>query len=165
MRLLNLWSMRPGTPPELGFDVPKEEKDKPLPEIQEADEIPDYDRHIATKVSIPKDGHNFATGRVVKRSRDENGELIGKSHSNPLLDTAMYEVEFEDGAVERCHANIIAENICAQIDSEGYTKALLEEIIDHKAHETAITVSQGTTLSGKPKTTTRGWTLLLRWKD
>ena len=35
-------------PSELGFDVPKEEKDKPLPEIQEADEIPDYDRYIAT---------------------------------------------------------------------------------------------------------------------
>ena len=65
-------------PSELGFDVPKEEKDKPLPEIQEADEIPDYDRHIATKVSIPKDGHTFATGRVVKRSRDENGELYWK---------------------------------------------------------------------------------------
>ena len=62
-------------PSELGFDVPKEEKDKPLPETQEADEIPDYDRHIATKVSIPKDGHTFATGRVVKRSRDENGVL------------------------------------------------------------------------------------------
>ena len=98
-------------PSELGFEVPKEERDKPLPEPQEADEIPDCDRHIATKVSIPKDGHTFATERVVKRSRDENGELVGKSHSNPLLDTAMYEVEFEDGAVERYHANIIAEHI------------------------------------------------------
>ena len=43
----------------------------------------------------------------------------------------------------------------AQIDGEGYTKALLEEIIDHKADSTAIPVSQGTTSSGKPKTTTR----------
>ena len=36
---------------------------------------------------------------------------------------------------------------------------------DHKADETAIPVSQGTTSSGKPRTTTRGWSLLVRWKD
>ena len=74
-------------PSELGFDVPKEEKDKPLQEIKEAYDVPDCDRYIATTASIPKDGHTFTTGRVVKRSSDENGELIGKSHSNPLLDT------------------------------------------------------------------------------
>ena len=38
-------------PSELGFDVPKEEKDEPLPEIKEADDVPDYDRYIATKVT------------------------------------------------------------------------------------------------------------------
>ena len=54
------------------------------------------------------------------------------------FDTAMYEVEFEDGAVERHQANIIAEHICAQIDGEGYTKALLEEIIDHKADHSCV---------------------------
>ena len=52
------------------------------------------------------------------------------------LDTAQYEVEFEDGAVERYHANIIAEHIYSQMDDEGNGVALLDDIIDHKREET-----------------------------
>ena len=61
-------------------------------------------------------------GRVVRRARDSAGELIGKTNPNPLLDTSEYEVQFEDGAVERYHANIIAEHIYSRVDSEGNTQ-------------------------------------------
>ena len=68
---------------------------------------------------LPRDGHMFATGRVVRRVRNPDGELVGKTHSNPILDSSQYEVQFEDGSVDRYHANIIAEHIYSQIDEDG----------------------------------------------
>ena len=90
---------------EAAAHVPYEELDldedaddsgkKPLPELKEVDDLDmDLDRYIAAKVQLPRDGVTFATAKVVKRSRDEEGELIGKSSKNPLLDTAVYEVQF-----------------------------------------------------------------------
>ena len=81
---------------------------------------------------FPRDGHSFATGIVKKRARDDNGELIGKANPNPRLDTSELEVEFEDGSVDRYHANIIAENLFSQVDSEGRRFRVLEEIVDHR---------------------------------
>ena len=153
-------------PSDLGYAL--EEEKPPLPEIKEADDL-DLNNYISAKVMLPKDGHSFASGRVVRRLRDENGELIGKSNNNPLLDTAQYEVEFEDGAVERYHANIIAEHIYSQMDDEGNGVALLDEIIDHKREATAISKEDGyvTGRNGvkKPKQTTVGWKLLVKLKD
>ena len=111
-----------------------EESPCPLPELAEADaEDFDFNSYIAAKVKLPVGGHTFANGQVVGRARDECGELIGKSHSNPMLDTSVYEVRFEDGAVERCSANIIAEGIYSQVDKEGTTLTYLEEIVGHKS--------------------------------
>ena len=72
--------------------------------------------------------------------------LIGKTNPNPLLDTSEYEVQFEDGSVERYHANVIAENIYARVDSEGNTQYMLDEIIDHKSDDTALKQSEGSVL-------------------
>ena len=95
------------------------EGDKPtLPDLAEADDV-DLNNYIVAKVMLPKDGHTFASGKVVQRARNPDGELVGKSSGNPLLDTSVYEVEFEDGSVERYHANIIAEHIYSQVDQDG----------------------------------------------
>ena len=108
-------------------------------------------------------------GRVIKRSRGLDGEPIGRAHANPLFDTREYEVEFTDGTHERYQANVIAENMYAQVDSEGNEYLLLSEITDHKSDGSAIKIADGTILSAngqeKPKVTTRGWHLLVQWKD
>ena len=94
----------------MGFLLPPDEKEE-LPEIAEVDGFEqdglNYNGYIVSKVMLPRDGHTFAAGVVKKRSRDQEGELIGRTNSNPLLDSSMYEVQFEDGSVERYHANII----------------------------------------------------------
>jgi hypothetical protein len=56
---------------------------------------------------------------VNKRVRDEEGDLVGNSNDNPLLDSRKYEVEYADGHVEELTANIIAENLIAQVNEEG----------------------------------------------
>jgi Reverse transcriptase (RNA-dependent DNA polymerase) len=115
-------------------------------------------------------GHNDERrGRVVKRSRGPDGEPIGRAHANPLFDTREYEVEFSDGSREKYQANIIAENMFAQVDSEGRQYLLLQEITDHRCDNSAIHISDGmvSCYGGvkKPKVTTRGWFLLVQWRD
>ena len=85
------------------------------PELADACDF-DLNKCISAKVMLPKDGFTFSSGKVVRRARDNNGELTGKTSHNPLLDSSVYEVEFEDGAVERHHANTIAEHIYSQMD-------------------------------------------------
>ena len=138
------------------------EEDKVEPEIGEADQVQheDFDRYITARVNLPQ-GDSKAYGMVMGRQRDFNGNLIGISHQNPLLDTAIYEVQFDSGDVEEYNANIIAESIYAQVDDDGYTTYLLNEIIDHRKSGVALEdddeaiLQQGT----KKYRTTRGWEL------
>ena len=52
------------------------------------------------------------------------------AHFNPILDTMTYAVEFPDGQTTEYFANIIAENMYAQCDTEGNQYLLLKEIVD-----------------------------------
>jgi hypothetical protein len=116
----------------------EEDAKAPLPDIAEADDV-DYDGLIAAKVKLPRDGHTFVVGKVVRRARDENGELIGKVSNNPFLNTAVYEIQFDDdGPVERYHANAIAEHIFSQVDVDGYGVSMLDEIIAHRMGRDAL---------------------------
>jgi hypothetical protein len=110
--------------------------------IAEADKVQHeaFDKYISARVGVPQ-GDNMMYGTVKNRKRDSEGELIEKTHKNPLLDTSVYEVEFDNGDSEAYHANIIAESIYSQVDNDGYTTYLLKEIIDHKKDETVVSVS------------------------
>jgi hypothetical protein len=106
---------------------------------------------------------------VIKRTRGLVSEPIGRAHANPLFDTCKYKIEFTDGTHERYQANIIAENMYAQVHSEGNQYLLLHEITDHQSDNSAIPISEGTVRSAnqsqKPKKTTRGWFLLVQWRE
>ena len=108
-------------------------------------------------------------GRVVKRLRDKDGLPIGTANDNPILDTRMYEVEFQDGYRASLAANAIAENLFAQIDNEGNRHVLFQEIIDNRTNgkqvlqqDAFITTKMGTK---RRRETTVGWELCMRWKD
>ena len=77
---------------------------------------------------------------MVSRKRDHDGNPVGNSHDNSMLDTRVYEVEFFDENVGEFTANMIAENIYASMDAEGYEHVLFEEIIDYKKDQPAVTV-------------------------
>ena len=57
---------------------------------------------------------------MTKRLRDNQGNPIGTSNVNPMLDTRMHEVEFLDGHKQALSANAIAENMFASVDKEGH---------------------------------------------
>jgi len=157
-------------PSELGYIGDPADDKQPLPELAEADDLEmGYDAYVTAKVMLPAEGHTFKAGTVKRRARDEGGVLIGRSNPNPLLDTSVYEVEFEDGSADCYHANIIAENIYARLDADGHSEFLLDEIIDHKKDETALSDGNAFVYDKRhnkvPKKTTQGWKLLVQFKD
>ena len=56
-----------------------------------------FDEYLMAEVLLPNMG-TIAKAKVTGRKRDVDGNPIGKRHSNPMLDTREYEVEFPDGA-------------------------------------------------------------------
>ena len=54
-------------------------------------EVGNYYR--GAKILLPR-GNQMIRGHVLVRSQDANGIVMGRSHTNPILDTRMYQVEF-----------------------------------------------------------------------
>jgi len=119
------WEKSPTYDPDEDDGEPQDpdETKKPMPDLEEADEIQHeaYDRYITARVCVPKGG-DMSYGTVMNRKRRSDGDLMGRSNANPILDTSIYEVEFDDGSTEAYSANIIAEHIYSQVDGEGYTQ-------------------------------------------
>ena len=142
-------------------------------EVKEADDAftPDvYDTYLNMELAIPQgDSLEPRLARVTKRLKDANGLPIGLANENPILDTRMYEIEYLDGERTSLAANNIAENLFAQIDDEGNRQVLMDEIIGHRSNEHAVKQQDAfiTTNTGtkRCKETTKGWELLVRWKD
>ena len=105
-----------------------------------------------------------AKAKVTGRKRDADGNPIGKRHCNPMLDTREYEVEFPDGATDVFTANIIAENLYAQVDDEGNSYSILSEIVDHKRDGSAVSKDDAfvamKTEAPRRRQTTKGWKLV-----
>jgi hypothetical protein len=115
------------------------------------------------------DSDNPQFARVTKRLRDKNGLPIGTADSNPILDTRLYEVTFHDGHTVEMAANVINENMIAQVDDEGNRHVLFQEIADHRKLQNAVPTEDAfiTMPNGvqRRRTTTTGWELLVIWKD
>jgi len=123
-----------------------------------------FDEYLTSQVLLPV-GDDMVRGQVIRRRRDHNGRPIGIHHTNPMMDTREYEVEFPDGSTASYLANVIAENLYAQVDEEGRMYTLIDEIIDHECDEAAISAEDLATLPHHKHQTTKGWKLLVQWKD
>lgn len=138
-----------------------------IPDIDDEldDSISTYDQYIGADVLIHDSKDLSRMARVIKKIEDRNPE----NNQNPLLDHSIYEIEYYDGNTERVTANSIAESMLSQVDSEGRHYQIMNEIVDHRKLPSAIDISDGYihSRSGNrtPKKTTRGWELLVEWKD
>jgi hypothetical protein len=126
------------------------------------------DKYISASVLLPR-GDDVVRAKVVGRKHGRDGNPLGMRHSNPILDTREYQLEFPDGSTATYAANVIAENLYSQVDDEGRHFAILQEITDHKKHGSALSKDDGFIENRhgqrRPKLTTRGWKLLVSWKD
>jgi len=80
----------------------------------------------------------------------------------------LYDVMFPDGAVQQYAANLIAENIYSQVDTDGHHYQLLDCIMDYRTDGRALKGEDGWTISKNGKKTgrmtTQGRYFLIRWK-
>ena len=102
-------------------------------------------------------------------SKGNDGNPVVTRHNNPMLDTSEYTVEMSDGSSQELTANIIAESMFTQVDSEGHHYQLLQEITDHRKDRSEIPISDGMIRSHNinmvPKKKTHGWDLLVEWNN
>ena len=119
------------------------------------------------ELGIRRDNEGLHHVRVKKRAVDKDGKPIGRPSNNPLLDSRQYKIEYLDGTTEVLVANIIAENLLAQVDDQGQRHLMIEEIEDHRKNSDAVPKKMGTILtpSGlQRKKTTKKWEFYVRWK-
>ena len=142
---------------------------KDVEDLRSNDEIGETDTYLNMELGLHRNEEMMQKARVKRRAVDQEGKPIGIANSNPLLDSRQYEVEYLDGGTEILTANIIAENILAQVDEYGQRSMLMDEIEDHKTTDEAVLEKDSTyrTKSGmeRKKRTTKGWLFYVRWKD
>jgi hypothetical protein len=87
-------------------------------------------------------GQDLKAAKVLRRAKDhqDGSNIVGTYDDNPILNTMVYDVEFPDGAaVKEYSANVIAENMYAQVDSEGFQYNFLDLILDVATDDSAVT--------------------------
>jgi len=142
------------------------------PTIPEADKIPQptpdsFDSYVNMELSLPRGQDNtMEFAHVLKRKKDNDGNPIGIANDNFILDSRVYIVEWSDGRTEELMANIIAENLFAQVDDEGHRFVLLDDIIDHRSTEDYISGDDGfihlENGMKRRRHTTQGWELCIQ---
>ena len=173
-------SMSFPTKPKAPDFIPYHDEDEPDPlQIPEHNDpvddngVPLYEQPITdhwvnNEVCLPQ-GEKHSMAKVKSRSKDADGNIIGQYNDNPFLNTMVYDVEFPDGTIKEYAANIIAENMFAQVDPQGRSHAILDCILDFKKDKTALHKDDMyiTTKSGqrRMRQSTLGWKFLTLWKD
>ena len=141
-----------------------------VPEADDDFDPDSLDGYINMELTIDRPGSVHSDlARVTKRMKDHAGNPIGRSHSNPILDTRMYEVEYSDGHIAAMSANAIAENLLSQVDPDGHRLLTFHSIIDHRTDGSEVTAANefATTRTGtkRRRHTTAGWHIHIRWHD
>ena len=85
---------------------------------------------ITAEVVLP-DGESENLARVIRRLFDKDGNVIGNYNKHPILNTGIYDVEFQDGVIKPYSANIIAHNILYQVENDGRHSQMLDSISDY----------------------------------
>ena len=70
-----------------------------------------------------------------------HGNVLGRAHANPILDTRMCQVAFAGGYVTELTANITVESMYVQCDADRNENLLLDFLIDYEKDDKAISIS------------------------
>ena len=108
------------------------------------------------------------TAKVIFRTIDSNGNIIGNFDENPVINQLVYDVEFTDGPVKHHAEYVIAENVFSQVDLSGLYAQALDKIVIHRKLRSSVSTKDDyvTTKRGicKLSHTTIGWEFLIEWK-
>ena len=116
--------------PYQGYDLP--DIDDFSLDTNDRDNEDIFDSYLGAEILLPDQDGNKKMAKVIKQVKGNNGNPVGTRHNNPMLDTSEYTVEMSDGSSQELTANIIAESMFTQVDSEGHHYQLLQEITRHR---------------------------------
>ena len=68
------------------------------------------DRWINAELHLPQ-GEELRSPKIIGRSKDTAGNVVGTYDDKPMLNPLTYDVEFSDGEVREYSATVIAENM------------------------------------------------------
>jgi hypothetical protein len=127
---------------------------------------PEYDQFLNLELQL----NNGQQAKVARRVVGPSGERLGTYDDLPMLNTMMYEVEFDDGQVKEYGATAIAENILSQVDEDGFSSPLLQAIVDHRKDNSVAVSKRDNYVEDRhgrrrPRKTTKGWQLKVKWSD
>jgi hypothetical protein len=124
---------------------------------------------INAEVQLQKNGDTMESAKVLQQTVGADGQTVGTYNDNPALNTVVYDVEFSDGTIREYSSNLIAQNMIAQINEDGFSKTLMEGIVDFRREGAALTHQEAyvTMRHGQRRLrkTTQGWRLLVQWRD
>ena len=69
---------------------------------------------------------------------NENSEVYSKFDTNLVLNTILYGIEFPDRAIKQYAPNIIAKNIYLSLDKNGYSKIVLNCVLNYTKDDRVI---------------------------
>ena len=90
------------------------------------------------EISMDCGGEDPKLAKVVKWMKDNEGNPIVMANKNPMLDTRVYEIEFQYGFRQPVANNLIAQNLFAQVNQEGRWRKLIDMIIDVRKNDKAV---------------------------
>lgn len=93
-------------------------------------EKPITDQYISAELNLPQ-GNVMCNAKVVGRSKDGNWKTIVTYDENPFLNTIVYYAKFSDGEIKEYAANVVAQIIYPQVDTDSYRYQILDCITDH----------------------------------
>ena len=138
-----------------------------MPDVEDLESMYVYDQYISELVILPK-YYGFSRALVTRQTQGLDRNIIVPRHSNPLLDTCILKVQFQDGSISEYAVNLIAENLYSLTYTGGNEFLLLNDILDHistnKTVKTAYTFKVDPS-KRKYKKTMAGWELLVEWAD
>ena len=90
-----------------------------------------YDEYVGAQIQVEMGGEQMF-GTVEKRQKGLDGKPVGKFNRNPKFDTRTYQVSFPGGVIQEYTANLVAENLYSQLDTEGKRYVVIQEIVGHR---------------------------------
>ena len=115
-------------------------------------------KYVHSEIFLPI-GDKITRDHVVHQKHDANGNLIGRSNWNPILDTCLYEVECSREEITKLSANIIAESMYSQCDVKADQKIVV------KGQETLRKSTAGRDMCCKWKDGSTSWEKLSNPKE
>ena len=111
------------------------------PYVKEADNgfIDDSDdQYINMELRLNRGGDRPEFAIFKKILKDKNCKPIGVANDNPILDSHIYKLEYNDGHTTYLASNIIEENLFAPFDQSGNQFTILDSIIGTRIDGTQV---------------------------